>query len=257
MPAVSKAQQKFMGMVHSTQKGDMDSPSPEVSKAANSMSKKDAKDFASTKHKGLPNHVEECDDSATANQYAQTKHDGQPDYMATLKELIRKALREKFIEEMTGSGAAGSFDTKYAFDKPGHEKEKAKKQASLTGYTAVNEEDDTTPNKGVIANTDAEDKKKDKELAKVSSMEFVKDLHENRWLDLKREVASPQQKVNKGISNINRQLAEVEKFLEWYGKLKMEGGVTNEHFWKRTNSNIYKIKERLIKLEQQIRKISE
>ena len=54
MPSVSKAQQRFMGMVHATQKGDMDSPSPEVSKAADSMSDKDAKDFASTSHKGLP-----------------------------------------------------------------------------------------------------------------------------------------------------------------------------------------------------------
>jgi len=58
MPSVSKAQQRFMGMVHAVQKGDMKAPSKEVEKAADSMSKKDAKDFASTKHKGLPNHVE-------------------------------------------------------------------------------------------------------------------------------------------------------------------------------------------------------
>lgn len=59
MPSVSKAQQRFMGMVHATQKGDMESPSPEVAKAADSMTDKDAKDFASTKHKGLPDHVRE------------------------------------------------------------------------------------------------------------------------------------------------------------------------------------------------------
>jgi len=59
MPAVSKAQQRFMGMVHATQKGDMEAPSKEVEKAADSMKKSDAKDFASTKHKGLPNHVRE------------------------------------------------------------------------------------------------------------------------------------------------------------------------------------------------------
>lgn len=52
--AVSKSQQKFMGMVRSVQKGEMDAPSPEVAKAAKTMSKKDVKDFASTKHKGLP-----------------------------------------------------------------------------------------------------------------------------------------------------------------------------------------------------------
>ena len=52
--AVSKAQQRFFGMVRAAQKGEMDSPSPEVSKAASSMSKSDVKKFASTKHKGLP-----------------------------------------------------------------------------------------------------------------------------------------------------------------------------------------------------------
>ena len=54
MPAVSKAQQRVMGMVYATKKGEMTNPSPEVAKAAASMKKKDAKDFASTKHKKLP-----------------------------------------------------------------------------------------------------------------------------------------------------------------------------------------------------------
>jgi len=44
MPAVSKAQQRFMGMVYATKKGEMTNPSPEVSKAAASMKKSDAKD---------------------------------------------------------------------------------------------------------------------------------------------------------------------------------------------------------------------
>ena len=58
MPAVSKAQQRFMGMVHAVQKGDMEAPSKEIEKAADSMSDKDAKDYASTSHKGLPNKKE-------------------------------------------------------------------------------------------------------------------------------------------------------------------------------------------------------
>lgn len=52
--SVSKAQQRFMGMVHAVQTGEMQAPSKSVSEAASSMSKKDAKDFAETKHKGLP-----------------------------------------------------------------------------------------------------------------------------------------------------------------------------------------------------------
>ena len=58
MPAKSIKQQRFMGMVRAAQKGE-GAASPEVAKVAASMKKKDAKDFASTKHKGLPMKKEE------------------------------------------------------------------------------------------------------------------------------------------------------------------------------------------------------
>jgi hypothetical protein len=51
--SLSRAQQRFMGMVYAAKKGET-SASPEVAKAASGMSKKSAKDFAGTKHKGLP-----------------------------------------------------------------------------------------------------------------------------------------------------------------------------------------------------------
>ena len=54
MPAVSRKQQRFFGMVRAAQKGELGQASPEVSRVAADISKKDAKDFASTKHKGLP-----------------------------------------------------------------------------------------------------------------------------------------------------------------------------------------------------------
>jgi len=52
--SVSKAQQRFMGMVHAVKSGKLKAPSKEVADAAKSMLKKDAKDYAETKHKGLP-----------------------------------------------------------------------------------------------------------------------------------------------------------------------------------------------------------
>jgi hypothetical protein len=61
--ALSKQQQKFMGMVYAVKKGDMEAPSPKVAKAAASMTKQQAKDFAKTKHKGLPEVKEQMDDS--------------------------------------------------------------------------------------------------------------------------------------------------------------------------------------------------
>jgi hypothetical protein len=71
MPAVSKAQQKFMGMVHAADKGETPA-SPEVAKVSADMKDADAKDFASTKHDGLPDHVKE-----------------------QLKSVVREVIREK------------------------------------------------------------------------------------------------------------------------------------------------------------------
>ena len=53
MPAKSKSQQRFMGMVHAAQQGEQ-AASPAVAEAAASMTQKSAKDFASTPHAGLP-----------------------------------------------------------------------------------------------------------------------------------------------------------------------------------------------------------
>jgi len=193
MPAVSKAQQRFMGMVHAVQKGDMEAPSKEVAKAADGMTAKDSKEFASTKHAGLP--------------------DKKEDYAIRLKEHIRK-----LVKEMNVTGNVDGYNTPYAFSKKGGEKKKAKRQADLTGYTPVNE---------------------------------------NRWLALKQDESTAQSKIGRGISNINKQLREMERFLNWYGKIKNESGVSNKSYWKRTNSHIYSIQERLLKLDQKIRQISE
>jgi len=54
MPALSKKQQRFFGIVRAIQKGDLAPTTPETAKAASDMKKSDVKKFASTKHKGLP-----------------------------------------------------------------------------------------------------------------------------------------------------------------------------------------------------------
>lgn len=317
MPAQSKAQQKFMGMVHATQKGDMNASSPEVAAAAKSMSKKSAKDFASTKHKGLPDKVES---------------------VSRLKEYIRKMVRE-----MNVTGNVQGYQTPNAFKPRGDEKSSAKKQADLTGYSVVSENikklDNetlfkiynlpkgakkasakrekygwtikyTSPTTGGNADGFLSDERvkrfldgklkesklsfsqlkkgdiligkfppykelevlsADSKSAKVKSLKqknvfdinsfnnykLKEIVQENRWTELKNEDTPANAKIGRGISNINKQLAEMEKFLNWYGKLKQESGISNENYWKRTNGNIMKIKERLIRLESQIRKISE
>jgi hypothetical protein len=58
--AVSQQQQKFFGMVHAMQKGKkIPGASAELKKTAKNMSKGDAKDFAKTRHAGLPKKISE------------------------------------------------------------------------------------------------------------------------------------------------------------------------------------------------------
>ena len=79
MPAKSKAQQKFFGLVRSVQKGETPKSdvSKSVKKAANSMSKKEVDKFAKTKRKGLPEKITEH--KITIDQ---------------LKDIIKEAINE-------------------------------------------------------------------------------------------------------------------------------------------------------------------
>jgi hypothetical protein len=75
--AVSKQQQKFMGMAHAMQKGEkIKGASPELKKVAKTMKPKDTEDFAKTKHKGLPDKAkskkkeEDVEESTTSGSVA-------------------------------------------------------------------------------------------------------------------------------------------------------------------------------------------
>jgi hypothetical protein len=87
------------------------------------------------------------------------------------------------------------------------------------------------------------------EIADVSGMIMA----ENRWVALKKEDGSAKAKIGKGITSIKQQLGEVEKFVNWYSKLKTENGVTNDDYYKRTHKSLHKIKERLMNLSEKIR----
>ena len=57
MPAVSKKQQRFFGIVRAIQKGEMAPTTRDTAEVAANMKKSDVKKFASTKHDKLPEKV--------------------------------------------------------------------------------------------------------------------------------------------------------------------------------------------------------
>jgi hypothetical protein len=183
---------------------------------------------------------------------------------ARLKEAIRKYVRErnmkKTLDEMSVTGNVAGYNTPSAFAKPGQTKKKNDRLASVTGGTVVDNleegekawalgdvpasKDEELPMKPTAAK-----KMPGAEIADISGMIMA----ENRWLELKREDSSPKAKVGRGVSNIQRQLSEIEKFVNWYSKIKTENGLKKEDYWKRTNASLYKIRERLMGITEKLR----
>ena len=151
------------------------------------------------------------------------------------------------------------------FSKPSDVAGKNAKLAKLSGATVVGEEKDWLKNdvpadskKPLEIKPTATDCSDSGEIADKSGMILAKDddeasLNENRWLAIKNEDGSPKAKMSKGISSIKQQLGEVEKFVNWYSKIKNENGVKRGDYYKRTNKSLHKIKERLMNLSEKIR----
>lgn len=104
--SVSKSQQHFFGMVDAIQKGELDPDSlsnPEkFKKAANSISHKDVEDFASTKHKGLPNTVDEETKLLTSGNHkliVEPSAEISPEKCQIIAGFIRYCCKELKIKE--------------------------------------------------------------------------------------------------------------------------------------------------------------
>ena len=193
---------------------------------------------------------------------------------ARLKEIIRTIVKEiqseKELEEMTGTGAVAGYDTPSAFSKPGQTKKKNNRLANVTGGEVVNDleeakdwlKNDVPANskKPLEIKPTATDCSDSGEIADKSGMILAKDddeasLNENRWLAIKKEEGSPKAKMSRGVTSIKQQLGEVEKFVNWYSKIKNENGVKRDDYYKRTHKSLHKIKERLMNLSEKIRNL--
>lgn len=128
---------------------------------------------------------------------------------------LKETIRKR-IREFTGTAAIAGYNTPHAFGKDTKGDKKRKVKSTGSGF----------------------------------------ELAENRWLELKRdETRTPSQKVSHGIKELKNQLAEIEKFMGWYSKLKSETQLGKGDFFKRTENNIRKIKERIIRMASTIKEI--
>ncbi len=126
MPSKSKAQQRFMGLVHAFNKGDVKGSevSKKVKDVAKGMKKSDVKKYASTKHKGKPEKVK--------------------------KEAIDK-IREMIRMELEGCGYVMSAkNPSYKLKSPGGTGEEDKKLKEKIKNTEAGFRWKQIPNRGTI-----------------------------------------------------------------------------------------------------------
>ena len=126
MPSKSKAQQRFMGLVHAFNKGDVKGSevSKKVKDVAKGMKKSDVKKYASTKHKGKPEKVK--------------------------KEAIDK-IREMIRMELEGCGYVMSAkNPSYKLKSPGGTGEEDKKLKEKIENTETGFRWKQIPNRGTI-----------------------------------------------------------------------------------------------------------
>ena len=89
-------------------------------------------------------------------------------------------------------------------------------------------------------------------------MPVMKSLHETSYREFKQDPTStPQQKVNRGIMEVNKMLAEIEKIVNNNLRLKTETGVQSGHFWKTTGNRFRKINERMLRVANRLKELSQ
>lgn len=136
-----------------------------------------------------------------------------------IKNLVEEIENDEEIEEISTTASADGYKTPHAFGKPENEKEKGKRMADIVGYTQVNEAT-------------------------------------NRYHQLRKDEGTPNQKIGKGIREMRKQIQEIEKFVEWYSKIKTESDLDSSQYWKRTQRHLNVIRERLNKISQKIQNLS-
>lgn len=165
--------------------------------------------------------------------------------MTEKEERLRKYLREeikKVLMEMSTTGNVAGYLTPNAF-RGNAEKNisRLKKIATQLGY-------ELTP-------------KGEKQLRQPSDkLEIVKKqlqpIEENRYFEYKNDPTNkPHQKLGKAISEINRQLSEIQRVIKMNRRLKEEYKIDSSKMWKRTLTGLVKLEAKLIGLAQQIREI--
>ena len=150
-----------------------------------------------------------------------------------LKEIVRQIIEEE-LNEMTTTGNVAGYNIPMAFQ-GNNQKNKARKKGIATQLGMQ-----LTP-RG----------KQDMERPADKLNEGKMRYHEYK----KDESASPTKKIAKAISEVNKNLEEVDRILRMNSRLQHESGISSESLYRRTQQGLLKLEARLLHLAGKVRDI--
>ena len=172
--------------------------------------------------------------------------DSSDEYLKKRRKTVSKAVKneeeEEELDEMNSTASAGGeYNTPYAFGKA--DDEDVVKPAGMKKVPKTNKI--FKPMEG-------------KSTYKKMMSEMYGVVNEVSYRDYKKDPTStPQQKVNRGINEVNKMLAEIEKIVQNNLRLKTEMGVQSNHFWKSTGARFAKINERMTRMSNRLKELSQ
>lgn len=153
-----------------------------------------------------------------------------------LAQYVREMVKQE-LAEMTTTGDVAGYNIPMAFQ-GNNPKNKARKKGIATQLgmqlTPRGKQDLERP----------ADKMENIFEAKMRYHEYKKD-----------DSASPTQKIAKAISEVNRNLQEMERVLKMNTRLQKESGLASEALYRRTQQGLLKLEARLLHLAGKVRDI--
>jgi hypothetical protein len=141
------------------------------------------------------------------------------------------------LDEMSTTGSVAGYDSPNAFGK------QSDKDIEVLGYKKVPKKD-----------MNMKESKKSTYKSMMSSLHAVNEVSYRAYKN--DASATPVQKVNKGIHEVNKMIAEMENIVNLNLRLKTESDVNSSQFWKSTSKRFTKINERLIRISNKLKELS-
>lgn len=156
-------------------------------------------------------------------------------------QLIRELI-EEVLEEMTTSGAAGSYMTPNAFR--GKHSKKAAAEKSIPGGKVVGEEDTDDTTVG------------EERLPMIRKGADVMEEGRGRYNNFKQsDMMGNHAKISYGVNQAKKALREVEFLVGICERLKTETNTGADQLWKRTKPDLQAINSHLKQIAKRIRRI--